>query len=100
MGEHADFDFSKLLDEPEARRREDDGYEIPDVEVVRVTDNALLVRGRGLSTDPFGLEDPNEEAWIPRSQVHRRSGVTADAEPGDSGDLVITTWLAERRGLC
>jgi len=78
------------------RRPTDNGYDISNVEVVRETGAAICVRGRGLSSDPFGLSDPNEEGWIPLSQLHKRSEVR---NVGDKGLLVISTWLAEKRGL-
>lgn len=78
------------------RRKVDNGHEIPNVEVIRETGAAILVRGRGLSSDPFGLSDPNEEEWIPLSQLHKRSEVR---NMRDRGTLVITTWLAEKKGL-
>lgn len=80
----------------QGRRPVDKGYEIPNVEVVRETGAAICVRGRGLSSDPFGLSDPNEEGWIPLSQLNKRSEVR---NVGDKGMLVISTWLAEKRGL-
>jgi hypothetical protein len=86
------------LDRPRRARRRPNKT-IPDVVVVRVTDDAILVRGLGLSSDPFGLEDATEEAWIPRSQVCDDSEVPADAVGGEEGALVITGWLAEKRGL-
>ena len=76
--------------------RTDDGHVIGQVEVIRETGRAILVRGRGLSPDPFGLSDPNEEDWIPLSQLHVRSEVR---NQGDCGLLVISTWLAEKKGL-
>jgi hypothetical protein len=81
---------------PRAKRKVDEGYEVPNVEVVRETGAAICVRGRGLSSDPFGLSDPNEEGWVPLSQLHKRSEVR---NAGDKGLLVISTWLAEKRGL-
>jgi len=36
------------------------------------------------------------ELWFPRSQLDKESEVTGD---GDSGVLVITSWIAEQKGL-
>lgn len=80
-------------------RKDDDGHSIVDVTVVKVTDAGILVRGAKLSPDPFGMEDPNEEEWFPLSQLHDSSGVGSGSRPGDVGTLVISTWLAERKGL-
>lgn len=38
----------------------------------------------------------NEEVWIPKSQIHADSEVYAE---GHSGELVIPTWLADKKGL-
>ena len=55
-----------------------------DVTVVRESDAALLCNIEG------------EEIWIPKSQITDDSEVyKADTE----GDLVITEWLAEQKGL-
>lgn len=80
-------------------KKRDEGYDCGDVTVIRTTDAALLVRGSGLSSDPFGIQDPNEESWVPRSQVHPASTITADAQVRDEGKLFITTWFAKQRGL-
>lgn len=81
------------------KRKADPGYELGHVEVIRETDKALLVRGEGLSSDPFGLKDPNEEGWIPKSQILGTSELQADCGVGAKGKLTISTWLAEKRGL-
>lgn len=81
------------------KREPDKGYVIKDVVVLRSTDAAILVRGSGLSSDPFGVEDAAEEAWIPKSQVHDGSDVTAEAQDNDRGDLTVSTWFAKKRGL-
>lgn len=38
----------------------------------------------------------NEEVWIPLSQVGEDSEVR---EKDDTGDLVITKWIAKKKGL-
>lgn len=77
-------------------RKKDDGHKIPSVRVIRATGAAILVQGEGLSVDPFGMVDPKQEEWIPLSQLHDDSEVR---EVGDEGALVISTWLATRKGL-
>lgn len=37
-----------------------------------------------------------EEHWIPKTQIHDDSDVF---EKDTSGDLIITNWIAEKRGL-
>jgi hypothetical protein len=104
MSEFDDWDpFDGASDQPKARasghysgKKKDEGHDVAKVEVINETGKAILVRGKGLSSDPFGVEDENEEAWIPISQLHTRSEVR---HTGDVGLLVISTWLAEQKGL-
>lgn len=79
-----------------SRRKTDEGVDIQDVEVIAETGAAILVRGKGLSSDPFGMNDEAEEGWFPISQLHERCEVR---HKGDRGLLVISTWMAEKRGL-
>jgi len=58
--------------------------ELPDVEVVKATDMALLCLIEG------------DEHWIPKSQIHRTSEVK---DEGDEGTLIIPLWLAEEKGI-
>lgn len=69
--------------------REDDGVPFDDVTALRGTERALLCR---LTTDA-GVR---REVWIPRSQITDDSEVF---EVGDTGELVITSWFADREGL-
>lgn len=39
-----------------------------------------------------------EEYWIPKSQIHDDSEVFDDKK-NDRGTLVITEWIAEKKGL-
>jgi hypothetical protein len=55
-----------------------------DVRVIRATANALLV------------EIDGDEHWIPQSQIDDDSEVYAD---GHEGELVISEWLAQQKGL-
>ena len=53
-------------------------------EVIAETDKAILVR----------FDD--RELWVPKSQVSDNSDVY---EKGDSGNLIISPWFAEKEGL-
>lgn len=55
--------------------------EVPDVEVLRATDKALLCK----------IE--KEEVWVPRSVVDDSSEVQ---EEHDSGTLVVQSWFAKK----
>jgi len=63
-----------------------DWVEIDDVTVVYESARAILCQ----------VGDDEEEIWIPLSQIHDDSPVK---EQGDEGTLVITRWLAKRKGL-
>jgi hypothetical protein len=52
--------------------------------VIRQTDAALLV------------EIDGKQHWIPQSQIDDDSEVW---EEGQDGDLVVSQWIAEQRGL-
>lgn len=54
---------------------------------MKATTGALLVE--------FEDED-QDDVWIPRSQIHDDSEVY---EQGHTGDVVVTTWWAEKEGL-
>ena len=58
---------------------------IEDCEIVKATDLAVLVRIGG-----------EVEKWIPQSQISDDSEVWRE---GDTGDLVIKAWWAEKEGL-
>lgn len=92
-------DFRASSKGPGSRWKADQGFDLTDVIVIAETDGALKIRGFGLSSDPFGVQDPNEEAWIPKSQIHGRSDLQADCGVGARGTITITKWLAEKRGL-
>lgn len=58
-----------------------------DVTVVRETEKALLCKSADF------------EVWIPKSQLHEDSEITASSTEGDSGTLIIPLWLAEDKDL-
>jgi hypothetical protein len=58
--------------------------EYEDITCDKDTDAAILVEIEG------------EEYWIPKSQIHDDSEVYQE---GTSGQLVISQWIAEQKGL-
>lgn len=63
---------------------DDEGVDIPNCQVIRETDKAILVtRGRG-------------ELWVPKSVLHDDSEVY---EAGDSGTMIVQEWWAEEKNL-
>ena len=48
------------------------------------------------TTEGLRVEVDGTEAWIPKSQISDESEVQAR---GDTGDLVITEWIAKEKGL-
>lgn len=68
---------------------ENNGHHCGYAAAKRATNKALLVELRdGLRAD--------EEVWIPLSQIHDDSEVWG---AGDEGELVVTSWFAEKEGL-
>lgn len=65
--------------------KDSDGVSLGNGRVKRATDLALLVE-----------LDTGDEPWIPKSQIHDDSEVY---EEGHEGDVVVTTWWAEKNGL-
>lgn len=61
-----------------------DKVRIPDVKAIKGTDRAVLVEVDG------------ENIWIPQSHIDDDSEVSKD---GDEGTLVISEWIAKRKGL-
>jgi hypothetical protein len=59
---------------------------IEDAECVQEFDNKIVVV----------VDEDFEEHDIPKSQLHSDSAVCGF---GDSGNLIITKWIAEKRGL-
>lgn len=59
---------------------------IEDANCVQEFENSIIVV----------VDEDYEEHSIPKSQLHRDSDVRA---LGDSGNLIITKWIAEKRGL-
>lgn len=67
------------------QERDNETVSFEGVEVVRETDKALLVLLDG------------DEHWIPKGQIDDSSEVFSQASTG--GRLVITAWIAEKKGL-
>lgn len=93
-----DFDYpfearAKLY----SRRDQADGVMLPNIEVIRTTEAALLVRGPGLVSDPFSLGDG--ELWIPRSQVELDSPLPRTVRAGERGTLKVSAWFAEQKKM-
>lgn len=68
------------------RSEPDEGCDVGEVEVWAKTDKAVLCIIEGT------------EEWIPFSQLHESSAITRDSLRGESGNLVISSWLAREKG--
>jgi hypothetical protein len=62
-----------------------DTHSCPAVTAIRETTAALLIQF-----------DDRTEKWIPKSVIHDDSEVFKD---GDTGELVVKNWFAEKEGL-
>lgn len=58
---------------------------IASTRAITATDAAVLIH----------IED-HGNVWIPQSHIHDDSEVS---KPGDEGDLIITQWIAEQKGI-
>jgi hypothetical protein len=64
-----------------------DDVVLVEVEVLRESEKALLVRPR----------DGDEDVWIPKTQIHEDSEVfSLKSSPGT---MMVTRWIAEQKGL-
>lgn len=61
-------------------------YEGFEVRVVKVTDRAVLCE----------FEDSDEGIWVPFSQIEDNG---EDLVEGYEGEIYITEWIAEQKGL-
>lgn len=74
-----------ILSTEGAAMASDDPVEFEDCRAITDTKKAVLV------------EVPGEgEIWFPLSHVHDNSSVWKE---GDKGQLVVTEWIAEQKGL-
>ncbi|MGD2215169.1 MAG: hypothetical protein PVJ64_00380 [Gemmatimonadales bacterium] len=45
------------------------------------------------------VEIDEEEYWIPYSQIHDDSEICSQSERGEEGQIIISEWIAEQKGL-
>lgn len=63
-----------------------DGEHLGTGTALRETTDALLIE----------LDDHDQRIWFPKSQIHDDSEVYAE---GHTGEVVVTQWIAEQKGL-
>lgn len=79
---------------PKSTKERDDVMVLDNAKVIVKTAGAVLCEHELLD------EIPNEkDRWIPWSQVDDDSEIMEASNKGDEGDLVITNWIAEKKGL-
>ena len=78
---------------PTSTKGRDDAFVIEGAKVMAKTDKAILVEAEFLE----GLDD--DVRWFPFSQIDDDSEIWGKSEKGEVGDLVITKWIAEKKGL-
>lgn len=72
--------------------RQQERFTVKLEKVVRETDAAVLVM---VDADEYGLvRGEDQEKWFPLSQVHE-----IVREAADGPYIVVTPWIAERKGL-
>lgn len=63
-------------------------YRIPNCSIIKSTEKAVLVIAPDIDT--------LEGIWIPQSQIDDRSDIWKE---GDQGELWISQWIAEQKGI-
>jgi hypothetical protein len=58
-----------------------------DVTIKAVTDKALLVVTEDLA-----------ETWVPKSQISPYGDLGPDAKRDDSGNMIVSEWIAKQKG--
>lgn len=71
--------------------RDEDGFEVGEVECTKGTGLSLLCK---VLESSCTLKE-GEDFWVPLSQVHDDSEVY---QLGDRGKLIVSNWLADERG--
>lgn len=74
-----------ILSTEGAEMASDDPVEFEDCRAIKATKKALLVEVPG-----------HDEIWFPHSHIHDNSSVYKEK---DRGQLVVTEWIAEQKGL-
>lgn len=75
-----------------ALRPGDKTFEI-DCEVKHATERALLI-----IVQRAGSKE-KEEMWVPKSQLAEESEIGHGSEPGDTGTIEMSEWIAGEKGL-
>lgn len=63
-------------------------YRLGHGKCIRETDKALLIQ----------LDESGQEVWFPKSHIHDDSEVF-DEFANAEGEVVVTRWIAEQKGL-
>ena len=87
MGDIANFIIGQLAEQDDFMSGASDKTVTVEAEVIHKTEKALLCL----------IHD--EEFWIPFSQIVDESSINPISEPEDFGELIITEWIAEKKGL-
>ena len=73
--------------------RNEDVYTNYSIEVVRVTEKALLVKH--LAVD----KQESSNVWVPKSVCQNSEHVIDELNPGDHVELRIADWFAKKEGF-
>lgn len=79
---------------PKSTKERDDVMVLDNAKVVAKTRGAVLCEHELLDEIP-----ESKDRWIPWSQVDDDSEIMEASNKGDEGDLVISDWIAEKKGL-
>ena len=77
-----------------ARKATPEGFERFRCELLQETDKAVVVE---IQSDDNSID--GRQIWFPDSQIHDDSEVYIGSGIGEVGDIIVSTWVAEARGL-
>lgn len=77
------------------KREEGPPFEVGRVRVAQISERAIRVEP---IDSPYAADIVDREAWFPKSQLHSTSEVNDTTLVDEEGTLIISTWLAGKRG--
>lgn len=77
------------------KREEGPPFEVGRVRLVQISERAIRVEP---IDSPYAADIVDREAWFPKSQLHSTSEVDDTTLVDEEGTLIISTWLAGKRG--
>lgn len=77
------------------KKEEGPPFEVGRVRVTQISERAIRVE---VVDSPYAADIDGRDEWFPKSQLHSSSEVNDTTLIDEEGTLVISTWLAGKRG--